>query len=283
MTGEDRREWLQGQATNDLRALAAGQRTSFCFCEPTGQTLAVIDAWETGDRILLTTAADRAAAVLDRVERMTILEDVEACLTDLQIVSVQGPTASEDLGRLLDLSQTKSAYGRSVAWVCPSDRTGCGGWDVWLSPEESERLRAAFPPALPQAVEIARIEAGIPAWGADVGPKTLPPELGDAFEARHVSYAKGCYTGQEVLMRMHSRGHTNKTWVGLVAAHPLALGEEVSLAGKVVGIVTSSAISPRYGPIGAGMLRNEATEEGMQVQVGGVEAVVRRMPILRPA
>ncbi|MFX6234584.1 tRNA-modifying protein YgfZ, partial [Acinetobacter baumannii] len=65
------------------------------------------------------------------------------------------------------------------------------------------------------------LRAGNPRLGGDTTQKTLPPELGPAFESRTVSYTKGCYMGQEVLMRIHSRGHTNRTWVCLTSAEPL--------------------------------------------------------------
>ena len=116
--------------------------------------------------------------------------------------------------------------------------------------------------------------------------KTFPPEMGKAFEERHVSYSKGCYMGQEVLMRIHSRGHTNKTWVGLASEKPLEVGASVGHRLRSdSGIVTSAVFSPDFGYIGAAMVRNEAAFEGEVVQVttsqGIVEAEVRQMPILR--
>ena len=218
LSGDDRLEWLQGQATNDVRGLTPGGRVSFCLCEPTGQILSIVDAEALDDRILLAVPEVTADAVLARVERMTIMEDVAA--------------------RLLGPSEGASD-------------------------------------------EAARIEAGIPRWSVDVGPKTLPAELGPAFEAGHVSYAKGCYTGQEVLMRMHARGHANKTWVGLVSASPLAAGDEVRCDGERVGAVSSAAPSPRFGWVAAATLKNRAVAEGTKVQVGGVDAEVRAMPIDR--
>lgn len=218
LTGEDRLEWLQGQATNDVRPLAEGLPVGFCFCQPTGQLLAVIDAWPEGERILMATARETASAVLERVERMTILEDVAA---------------------------------RDV-----SDNY----------------------PVRTQVDEEARIAAGVPKWGADMGPRTLPAELGPDFEGRRVGYAKGCYTGQEVLMRMHARGHTNRTWVGLVGEGSMQAGDAVECDGKTVGTVSSAA-----GVLAAATLRNEATAEGTPVLVGGRRAVVRTMPIRRPS
>lgn len=222
LTGDDRLEWLQGQATNDVRCLIPGSSLSFCFCEPTGQLVAVLDAWAFEDRILMATAHERAAAVLERIERMTILEDVVA----REVASEPSKSVSDE-------------------------------------------------------AEARRIAAGVPKWGADMGPRTLPPELGPDFEARHVSYEKGCYTGQEVLMRMQSRGHTNRTWIGLIADAPLTAGERVLHEGKEVGRVSSASPYPlEVGFVAAAVLRNEATAEGVVVEVGGGKAEVRRMPIV---
>ncbi len=243
LLGDDRLEWLQGQATNDVGSLKPGERVAFCFCEPTGQILAVIDAWAFDDRIVLVTERERASAVLERVERMTILEDVVA-------------REAENI------------------------------------PANVREFLARFPKDHPEASEASRIAAGVPRWGFDMGPRTLPPELGPTFEADHVSYRKGCYTGQEVLMRMHSRGHTNRTWVGLVADRPMTVGAEATLEGQEVGRVTSASSATLHSEnpaspdaegatlyVAAATLRNEATSAGTTVLVGDVEATVRTMPI----
>lgn len=293
LSGEDRKGWLQGQVTNDVRRLEAGNNTPFCLCSATGQLQAVVDAWAVRDRILLTTARESVPAVLHRAEQMVILEDVSAVpADDYRLFSVQGPKASQTLGDLMHLPSLDAGESRlkDTEVLClRCDRTGFGGWDVWVPKEAREaieNLQLAFEPVSREAFYIARLEAGVPIFGADMNEKTLPPELGPAFESRHISYSKGCYMGQEVLMRIHSRGHTNKTWVGLLAEAPLEIGATVVHPRRPeAGVVTSAALSPDYGNIGAAMLRNEAAEEGEMVRViterGEVEAEVRRMPILR--
>ena len=107
-----------------------------------------------------------------------------------------------------------------------------------------------------------------------MGSRTLPPEMGPAFEAAHVSYTKGCYTGQEVLMRIHSRGHTNKTWVGFVLDKAVTAGARIGELGEV----TSACISPRLGPIALGTVRNEQSTPGTSVQVGEATGIVTVLP-----
>lgn len=294
LRGEDRKGWLQGQVTNDVRRLESGAFRSFCFCSATGQIQASVDAWAVQDRILMTTARETRPAVMKRVEQMVILEDVAGEEADetYRIVSIQGPTASRRLGELMPLPSLDAGESRIDDVPVPclrSDRTGLGGWDLWIPRSAEavyEKVLGAFERIGHEAYHIARLEAGIPLHGADFGEKTLPPELGPAFEARNVSYQKGCYMGQEVLMRIHSRGHTNKTWVGLLADGPLEIGATVAHPSRAdAGIVTSVAYSPDYGQIGAAVVRNEFAEKGERVRViterGEVEAEVRIMPFLR--
>jgi folate-binding protein YgfZ len=190
---------------------------------------------------------------------------------------------------LPSLDAGESEFEGARVFALRSNRTGLGGWDIWLSTADSNAVAALtdeFKPIGQEAYSIARLEAGIPQFGIDMGERTLPPEMGRAFEERYISYTKGCYMGQEVLMRIHSRGHTNRTWVGLIADAPLEIGASIChLRRQDSGTVTSAAFSPDFGHIGAAMLRNEAAFDGENVQVatenGTVEAEVRQMPILR--
>lgn len=294
LTGEDRKGWLQGQATNDLRNFDAGASRSFCICEATGQILTVCDCWSLPDRFLLTCPRSTVEALLTRVRAMVIMEDVSAeDVSDrFSLVSVQGPAATSALTGLVSLPNLdagESEFEGTQVRSCRSDRTGLGGWDVWIPTGQAKALKKLtklFPSIGEETYDVARLEAGIPRYGRDITIKTLPPELGSAFEAKHVSYSKGCYTGQEVLMRIRSRGHTNRTWIGLLAEKPLASGALVSHQARAeVGLVSSAGFSPDYGYMGAAMLRNEVARERETVTVstpsGTVEAEVRSMPILR--
>jgi folate-binding protein YgfZ len=110
-----------------------------------------------------------------------------------------------------------------------------------------------------EAVAVARIEAGYPAWGVDMDDNTLPQEANlEALNA--ISYTKGCYTGQEVVARLHFRGHVNKRLVGLRidgAAMPASGTTVTADDGRECGDVRSVAMSPRYGVIGLAMIRRE--------------------------
>jgi folate-binding protein YgfZ len=110
----------------------------------------------------------------------------------------------------------------------------------------------------PLAVECARIEAGRPLWGVDMDESTLPQEANlDALNA--LSYTKGCYTGQEVVARLHFRGHVNRRLVGVRfdGATTPERGTEVFSGENACGDTRSSALSPRFGPIALAMIRRE--------------------------
>ena len=311
LTGEDRIEWLQGQCTNDLRKLKSNEPFYCCICTPTGQLAAPCTVYELPDRLLIVTPKLCAPAVLERVETMVIMEDVQAreLTAEYDWISIQGPSAADFL---------RPWFEQNHALVLPSDRTGSPGFDLLAADREailgvrvvptrlqldsaSDQLDNGDAPEVrvvptrlqpypaadlntTESLDIARLEAGIPIFGRDMTEKTLPPEMGPAFEAKYISYTKGCYTGQEVLMRIHSRGHTNKTWMALIAEAPLQPGDTISHPSRQdAGTITSAAISPTFGFIAGAMLRNEATQEGDMVNVHtadrDVRAVVGDFPI----
>lgn len=282
LTGEDRKNWLQGQTTNDLRDLPVGGSIATCFCSPTGQLLAVARVYDAPNALVLLT--NQPEIILRRVEELVILEDVAADVLPGDLRSLQGPTASRELSANLALPAIDVAQTEDL-WLFRHDRTGSGGWDV-LAHAGNHPLPQA-PTADETSVALAQLEAGIPLWGVDTNPKTLPPELGSAFEQEHVNYKKGCYTGQEVLMRIHSRGHTNKTWIGLLCESLPAPGDTVVLRGIPVGSIHRADHSPEFGPIASATLRNEAAQDGLLVEIlsqtnpaNPARAEVVRLPFL---
>jgi folate-binding protein YgfZ len=119
-----------------------------------------------------------------------------------------------------------------------------------------------------EALEIARIEAGIPRFGVDMDESNLPLEAG--IESRAVSYKKGCYIGQEVINRIHSIGHVNKELRRLRLAddlkNPPAKGDKLFHEGKEAGYITSAAKSPALNAnIALGYVRREANAPGTEL------------------
>ena len=129
----------------------------------------------------------------------------------------------------------------------------------------------------PEAVELLRIEAGVPRFGAEMGTETMPAEAG--IVERAVSFTKGCYIGQETVARLHYKGKPNRHLRGLRLSAPAEPGDGARLGEKEVGQLGGTAVSPALGPIGLAILRREA-EPGAELSVGedGVKAVVVDLP-----
>jgi folate-binding protein YgfZ len=134
------------------------------------------------------------------------------------------------------------------------------------------------------AIDAARIAAGYPVFGLDMTDDTIPLEAG--IEERAISFNKGCYVGQEVIIRVLHRGH------GRVARKLVALrldrdgavnGSKIAAGDREIGAVTSAAVSPEFGSIALGYVHRDFTEPGSRVsvaaQAGPIEAVVSSRPI----
>lgn len=244
VTGADRTRFLQGMLSNDVGVLAVG-----AFCRATvlnvkGRVLAVVDALAEAEAYLLITepvTGDKLAAVL---AKHAIMDDVTF-------------TPAPDL---------------AVHRV----------WDSLDAPWTAPPVLAPPPaPAASEAdVEIRRIEAGVPRYGADVSEDYFP------FEAnleRAISYVKGCYVGQEVVARAHARGHANKRLVGLrLAGEGGAAAPGTLLASAArpdAGTITSSVVSPRCGAIALAYVHKSSWDPGTRVTLsGGREAEVTALP-----
>ncbi|MBV6459294.1 MAG: Aminomethyltransferase [Fimbriimonadaceae bacterium] len=287
ITGEDRKGWLQGQVTNDMRALRSFGSLSACMCQPTGQLLAALRIWSLADRYMVLVDRSAVDAVLQRCREMVVMEDVQARAWDGIWVSLQGPTATRQLTSMFELPSLDAgnvSIGKAEAVCLRSNHSGYGGWDLLLPATAKvvrKKILESVEQVMPTAFDIARLETGIPRFGIDTDSKTLPPELGPAFEAQNINYSKGCYTGQEILMRIHSRGHTNRTWMGLQADAEMRAGAKIIKQRQEIGTITSSGFSPTFGPIAAAYIKNEFAMSGEQVEIEGQTADVLDLPFLR--
>jgi folate-binding protein YgfZ len=151
------------------------------------------------------------------------------------------------------------------------DILGVPGYDILGPADRAAEVRARLVeagarPAGNETYEILRVEAGTPAFGADVNEDTFVPEVGRARQA--ISYTKGCYLGQEPIVMARDRGHVNRQLLGLRLVGPASPGGLVFRDGKEIGRVTSSVVSPRLGPIALAYLRRGNWEPGTAVEVG---------------
>lgn len=253
--------------------------------------------WNAPESLLLVFPSTQPHPLLERLEMMIILEDVQVLnlSADHDLVSVQGPAATELLAQALPVPSLDwgeaRIHGANVT-LLRHDRTGEGGWDILFPSSartEVERLLGELPLVTREEADLLRLEAGIPAPGVDFNEKTLAMEMGPAFIEETLNFHKGCYTGQEVVERIRSRGHTNRTWVGLRCEAPVEAGAVLSLAedtdeisaGDAVGTVTSAGVSPLFGAIASAMVRNVAARPGTILMAGDTRCTVQPLPFLR--
>jgi folate-binding protein YgfZ len=175
---------------------------------------------------------------------------------------------------------TTSVNSRPVRVVRSPD-FGVPGFDLMTEAADADAVFDALLHAGALAVgltaaDIARVEAGRPEWGIDMDDATIPQEA-NLEELHAISYTKGCYTGQEVVARVHFRGHVNRHLRGLMADQPMPPRASLMSSERAdVGEVRSSVVSPRFGPIALAMVRREvALGDEVMVRTGDHEHVAR--------
>jgi folate-binding protein YgfZ len=313
VTGTDRVAWLQGLLTNDVAALRPGDGCYAAYLTPQGRMLSDVRvlAFDAACRLDLPAAAFER--VLRRLEMFIITEDV--VLRDLSgevaRLAVHGPASPETLGQLLgsrntDLAAALAALpehhhvavngpaGRIV--VAGTRELGVPGFDVYVPASErvdlSRRMTAAGLPEIDADTWTAcRIEAGRPEYGADMDEETIPLEAG--IESRAISFTKGCYVGQEVIVRVRDRGQGRvaRRLVGLAASEDagtrdaLRAGDTLVDDEREVGRITSGAFSPALRcPVALGYVHRDSAAPGRRLRVrtadGDAGVTVTPLPFL---
>lgn len=264
--GRDRERFLNGQVTNDVRALQPGQGCYAAVVNAKGRMEGDAFIYRLADEFLLDSEPGSGPALTQRLTRFVIADDVQIAdaAPHYGLWSVQGPRAAAVLGALGLVEEPPTRPLGFIThrhpdfgdlYVMNQPRVGLTGFDLFVPlpamEAVGERLLGVARAhggrlAGWEALETARIEAGIPRFGADMDSTTLPPEAG--LGTRAISYTKGCFIGQEVLARIRTYGHVNRTLCGLRLADALtelpARGDALLKNGREVGHVTSAARSP---------------------------------------
>lgn len=270
--GRDRLSYLQGQLSNDVATLQPGETMRACLLNNTGRLLAELHVTELGEGALVETDAESVAIVIGALERFVIRERVtfENASADLATITIQGPEVGVEFG---------STRIRRT-------RTAAGGFDYVGSQDDIEALArqlaetADVPMLDDHTLDVLRVEAQIPEWGRELDESVIPLEA-EMLDA--ISFTKGCYVGQEIIARIHSRGHVNRALRLIRLAAPVSAGVEIfgcggSRDGEAIGRVTSSVVSPALGPIAMGYVRSEYAAAGSQVRADGAAGVVESRP-----
>lgn len=243
--GPQAREYLQGQLSQDIDALGVGLSALSLLLEPQGRISAFLRITRMEeDAFVLDTDAGFGPAVITRLNRFKLRTkaDIET-LDAWRCLAVRGPEAERAvISGLTDVAGTELR----AAFTWP----GLEGIDL-IGPDP--RAPDDVPRCSPGAYDALRIEAGLPAMGRELEEKTIPEEAGVVAAA--VSFTKGCYTGQELVARIDSRGaNVPRRLRGVIAldesaSAPIRVGATLHIGDSEAGTVTSSAVSPALGPV----------------------------------
>jgi len=285
MIGEDRVTFLQGMVSNDIKALRSGDGCAAVLLTEQGRLVADLRVYALDTCLLLDVDARVKEKMIEALSRFIIADDVELeDLSDQQTtIALQGPlptavfaTAGTPVSLAQEFQHGEAMLsGVNVRIVRVSD-TGEDGYELLLPSAQTEQvwqalLQAGTPlglrPVGLAALNILRVEAGIPWYGLDMDEGRIVLEVG---LERAISFSKGCYLGQEVVERATARGHVNRKLSGLLVQGdtPPASGDKLFHGAQEAGWITSAVVSPRLGrPIALGYVRREHQAPGTQLQI----------------
>lgn len=308
VAGPDRASYLQGLLTNDVQALQPGSGCYSVWLTPQGRMLSDMHVLQSDTMTLLDVPADIAASLLQRLDQFLFTENVQlqSLADSLASVWVHGPLAPTVLARVLEGAADLEGWpdyrharvsprsDPEVAIVLARiDQLGVPGFVLYVDAPRRDALEEALVAegavrASAEAIEAARMESAYPVFGIDMTDDTIPLEAG--IEDRAISMGKGCYVGQEVIIRVLHRGH------GRVARKLVTLridglvpprGTRLFAADRDVGFVTSAAASPRLGTIAMAYVHRDFVAPGTTIEAaadsGRVSATVTERVMLSGA
>jgi folate-binding protein YgfZ len=300
--GGDRVRWLDGMLSNDVTSLQPGGEHSGCYATALtaeGRIVADPHVLVRGETFWLETEAAAVTGLLEHFERHLIADAVE--LRDIgssvDRLSVEGPLAEQLLERAADAAPDLADDCCEVVRIAEAEvlmaRYGWSGelgFQLLVPAGSGGAVAAAIEAAGSESksiivgektLEVLRIEAGIPRFGAEIDETVLPAE---ARLGRAVARSKGCYVGQEVVARMEAAGRVSHLLVGLAMGEgPIPEpGSVITADGKRVGEVTSSCRSAIVGSIALGFVRAAHSAIGTELCAGGRPVRVAALPFAGP-
>lgn len=312
--GGDRRNWLDGMLTRDIANLAAGQAAYALALTRQGRIVSDLFVLAFEQHFWLDLPAAAEAETTAHLQRFIVADDVSlesaggnADANAWQRFTLEGPGAETALRQSFASPPAAGCVANCAAldldgaqvWLAGYGFTGEPAWQIFAPPGVADAVRAKLCAAGvvevdAAALECLRIENGVPRFGAELDGSVLPAE---ARLERAIATDKGCYTGQEVVARMQSRGRVGHLLVGLRFAPPAQSAPdaaalcrhladaELQREGAAVGAVTSAAVSPQHGVIALGFVRAAHAEPGTALcaapSAGAAGAAVADAAVLR--
>ena len=292
LVGPDAVQFLHNLCTNDIKSLPEGGGCEAYLCDPRAKVQHQIWVYRIENGLWLETVSGRSEALFKSLDRYLISERIE--LTDAtgeySQFHVVGPTAKRVVetayGEFPPLAEFQHVAKDSVA-IRRSDRLGIEGYDVVLRRDRDAVLRHKL--TATEAIcgdddvyESLRIEAGSPEYGKDIDDTRFVMEVARAERA--VSFAKGCFPGQEPIVMSRDRaGFVNRAFLGMkvLEGGPIPRGTKLMRDGVEVGVVTSSINSPRLeSPIAIGYVKRGHQERGTKLIAGGQAVELVGFPLV---
>jgi folate-binding protein YgfZ len=294
LAGRDRASYLHAITSNDIKSLGEGRGTLALLLNPQGHILAELEVYALPEKLLVLSHAalrERTVATLKKyvIASQVRIEDVTEQMGSL---ALEGPRAADvveqacgvALGGLPEMAIQDATVDGTPCHLLRRSHFGQTGAELiarrdtlpalWRKMLAGVRARGGEPIGM-AALDTLRLEAGVPWFPADFNDAMIPQEA--ALENTHVSFSKGCYTGQEIVERVRSRGHVNRKRVALKFSTrlPPPAGTRLRAGTAEAGSVTSAAFSPAAGTaIGMGYLRREQFAPGSVVEFDGGTAEV---------
>jgi folate-binding protein YgfZ len=297
-TGPDRVRYLNAILTNNVKDLPPAQGNVSLLLNPQGRILAEIETYALSESLFCVSYALIRERLNETLEKFIIMDDVTLA-DDTQrfgTLALEGPSAppivSEltgvDLNSMAELARQDTRIGAIPCTIVRRSPGKFAGAEFLVDRTHLEALwqmlqertsAAGGGPTGYSALSALRLEQGIPWFSYDFGEKQIPHEA--TLENSHISYTKGCYTGQEIVERVRSRGQVNRRRVGLrfTGEAVPSPGETLASGGKEAGYVTRAAFSPTLSSaIGMGYVRKENNELGQQLEWQGGNATITKFP-----
>jgi folate-binding protein YgfZ len=286
VVGPDAADFLHNLSTNDIRNLTVGAGCETFFTNAKAKVIGFCCVYHSPgnddlNSFWLDSDPGTGEGIIQHLNKYLISEQVEIVDRAKEFTQfvVVGPGAKQILTRILgnEVEELNDLQCRSVPGLKASNcqvrfhrRLGIDCYELLFPVSESSSLREllASKGAMaigPETMEVLRIEAGLPVYGIDIDENVMAPEVGRPA----ISYNKGCYLGQETIVRVRDLGHVNRMLRGLrfMDAKELPRGTKVFREGKEMGEVTSSVVSPRVGSIALAYLNRSCFEPGTRVEV----------------
>jgi folate-binding protein YgfZ len=299
LKGGDRVRWMNGMVTNNIRDLAAGHGVYAFLLNPQGRILGDMCVYNEGETLTVETDRSQVEKIIATFEHYIIMDDVEV-VDDSEAwtaLGLAGPRARSVLNAAgiavpeLEPLQTYAAQcncdcGCVQCIVVRGEDAQRESYEIWLAPKDVFKtwqalLAAGATPVGSEALELQRIVAGIPLYGADIRERDLPQET---EQMRALNFNKGCYVGQEIVERIRSRGNVHRKFTGFVmeGVADIAAGAKIFSGEKEVGEITSLAVlrvPSRERTVALGYIRREVGVPGREVMIGAVKATVAQLPL----